>query len=133
MIASLVAATAAAVIAAAPASPPTVQVQHWVNPSGSVQVRTASCGAKLCGWITWASAEAIADAREGGVPQVVRLQLLQGYEPVGPGRWRGRVFVPDWNRTFSSTITQVAPDRLKISGCVVGGFICKSQIWTIAR
>jgi uncharacterized protein (DUF2147 family) len=32
-------------------------------------------------------------------------------------------------RTFYSTITRLNPQALKISGCILGGLICKAQVW----
>jgi uncharacterized protein (DUF2147 family) len=101
----------------------------WINPRGTVAVRTAQCGARLCGHIVWASPEAAADARDGGVQRLVGTELLQDYRAIGPGRWSGRVFVPDMGRSFSSTLQQLGPDSLKIQGCVIGGLLCKSQTW----
>jgi uncharacterized protein (DUF2147 family) len=42
------------------------------------------------------------------------------------------VFVPDMKRKFYSRIEQQGPDKLKISGCILGGLLCKSQYWTRA-
>jgi uncharacterized protein (DUF2147 family) len=102
----------------------------WHNPMGTIQVRTMACGGELCGTIARASTDAEQDARDAGVQQLVGVQLLSGYRPTGPGKWSGTVFVPDMGRSFSSRIVQLSPDNLKISGCLIGGWFCKSQIWT---
>ncbi|MEC3912419.1 DUF2147 domain-containing protein [Sphingobium sp. CR2-8] len=106
---------------------------NWVNPHGSVVVTTGACRGALCGWVRWADASATADAADAGVSHLVGTELLQDYHPRGPGRWAGYVFVPDRGRSFSSTIEQLDADRLKISGCLLGGWLCKSQIWTRQR
>lgn len=121
---------AAALATPAHAPPMTVPAGEWINPAHSVRVRTGSCGNQLCGWVTWANAQATADARDGGSPQLVGLTLLQNYRQTGPTSWQGRVFVPDWNESFYSRIQELGPNQLKISGCIFGGLICKSQIWT---
>ncbi|MES2059109.1 MAG: DUF2147 domain-containing protein [Pseudomonadota bacterium] len=102
----------------------------WHNPQNTLQVRTQACGGELCGVIAHASPVAEQDAREAGVQQLVGVQLLSGYRATGPGKWSGTVFVPDMGRSFSSRIVQLSPDSLKISGCLIGGWLCKSQIWT---
>lgn len=102
----------------------------WTNPARSVRVALDACGTALCGRVTWASAQAIADAREGGVVPLIGRTLLETYTPRGPARWQGRVFVPDWNRSFWSTIDVQNPQTLKISGCILHGLLCKSQLWT---
>jgi uncharacterized protein (DUF2147 family) len=101
----------------------------WRNPSGTIDVRTAPCGDKLCGEIVRAAPKAVADARKKGVNELIGLQLLRDYSPNGDN-WAGRVYVPDMGRTFSSRIEQIDGNRLKISGCLIGGFLCKSQVWT---
>ncbi|WP_315760031.1 DUF2147 domain-containing protein [Sphingomonas sp. Y38-1Y] len=118
----------AALAAPLPASAQVVGL--WMNPHGSVAVRTGPCGDKLCGWVAWASAEAQSDAREGGGGPLIGTELLQDYRPNGGGSWSGTVFVPDMNRRFSSRIDTVAPDKLRVKGCILGGLICKSQMWT---
>ena len=113
-------------------SPPAQQSQArstWINPYSNVKVETGDCGGKLCGWVVWATPEAQQDARDGGVQNLVGTELLQDYRQTSGNRWQGRVFVPDMGRTFYSTITREEPGALRISGCILGGLICKSQLW----
>lgn len=102
---------------------------NWINPHGTVIVTTGACHAGLCGWVSWASPQAQADAADAGVTKLIGTELLQDYHASGHGRWTGRVFVPDMGKTFSSTLEQIDANRLKISGCLVGSWFCKSQIW----
>jgi uncharacterized protein (DUF2147 family) len=102
----------------------------WLNPSSSVAVRTGPCGEKLCGWIVWANAQARGDARDGGVAQLLGTELLENYTPTSARLWSGTVFVPDMGRRFSSQIEQVSASQLKVKGCILGGLLCKSQVWT---
>ncbi|MDX3882806.1 MAG: DUF2147 domain-containing protein [Sphingomonas sp.] len=101
----------------------------WINPHGSVKVVTGDCGGRLCGWISWVNAEAMADAQASGITRLIGTELLRNYHATDAGRWQGEVYVPDMGRTFYSTIDLRGHDRLRISGCILGGFICKSQIW----
>ena len=101
----------------------------WLNPKGTVAVQTQACAGRLCGRIVWVSASALADARESGIDNPIGIELLKDYRRSGDGTWHGLVYVPDMGRSFHSTIVALAPDRLKISGCLLGNFICKSQIW----
>lgn len=102
---------------------------HWINPRGSVIVETQACGARLCGRVSWASAEALKDAKEAGITSLIGTELLQDYSRSDSGVWRGRVYVPDMGRTFYSTIGIEKTGALRISGCILGGLICKNQIW----
>jgi uncharacterized protein (DUF2147 family) len=114
--------------AAVAAAPPPL-AGTWINPHDSVAVRTGACGDRLCGWIVWVNAEAAADARDSGIAHPVGTEVLRDYRPAGDGSWRGTVFVIDMGRSFRSRIVPIARDRLKISGCLVGTFLCKAQIW----
>lgn len=126
----------AAMATAGPAAPSPAHaadpvIGKWSNPMGTLAVQTQSCrdGGTLCGAIVWASDRAQADARGAGVASLVGTQLLQGYRRTGRADWSGRVYVPDMRRSFSSRIRQSSPTTLTISGCLIGGFLCKSQVW----
>lgn len=101
----------------------------WVNPHQSVHVRTGLCGDRVCGWVVWASPEALGDARDSGVPHLVGTALLQDYVADGRAHYHGQVYVPDMGHSFSSTIRQDDANTLTIKGCLIGGMICKSQVW----
>lgn len=118
---------ASAGIAQPPAASP---IGVWQNPKGTIRVRTRPCGALLCGNIVWASPKAMADAREAGISSLIGTELLSDYRRTGGGRWTGQVYVPDQGRRFYSTIEQKGPNSLRISGCILGGLLCKRQDWT---
>lgn len=105
-------------------------IGKWANPKNTLAVETKPCAqGNLCGEIVWASNDALSDAKEAGVDKLIGTQLLQDYRPEGHGSWSGRVYVPDMGRSFSSRIKLTSPDTLAISGCLVGGFLCKTQVW----
>ncbi len=102
----------------------------WTNPSRSLAVRIQSCGQQICGSIVAATREAESDARDSGVNELVGIQLLSDYHQSSARRWDGTVYVPDMGRRFSSHIVQTNQNVLRISGCLIGGMLCKSQDWT---
>lgn len=121
-------AMAAAAVGMQPlAAPPVVGL--WSNLKGTLAVRTELCGAKLCGTVVHAGPKPLADARRAGVTRLVGTTLLRDYHATGRGGWAGKLYVPDMGRTVSSRIRLSAPDRLTISGCLVGGLLCRSQEW----
>lgn len=101
----------------------------WRNPDGTVEVRIDSCGEHLCGTVTGAKPEALADAKDSGYPNLLGMQLMRNYRAEGPRRWSGTVFVPDLNHSFSSHIELIDPSHAKIAGCLWHQFFCKSQVW----
>ncbi|HEY0624233.1 DUF2147 domain-containing protein [Sphingomonas sp.] len=103
---------------------------EWRNPKDSVRIRFAPCGQdRMCGVVTWASEKAKADARRGGTDQLVGTNLFRNFKRVAPGEYKGHVFVPDMNRTFSGHM-EIKGDSMIGKGCVLAGLICKQQVWT---
>lgn len=100
----------------------------WRNPKNSVHVEIKPCAAGACGYVVWATDKAKADAREGGTANLVGLQLLRNFSQDKRGVWRGKVFVPDLNTTFTGVAELSSPTTLKAKGCFV--VLCKSQTWT---
>jgi uncharacterized protein (DUF2147 family) len=101
----------------------------WENPSASVKVSTTRCGTELCGYVIWANEVAAKDAHEAGTEHLVGTKLLENYTQTAPSRWHGHVFVPDRGSRYYSDIAQLNPNEIKISGCILGGWVCKSQVW----
>ena len=126
MTMTMVAAAAAAAVSVAAPAPGVVGV--WSNMKGTLAVRTELCGPRLCGTVIKAGAKPVADARRAGVTRLVGTSLFHDYHATASG-WAGKLYVPDMGRTVSSRLKQSAPDRLTISGCLIGGLICKSQEW----
>lgn len=114
------------------ASDPAALTGRWRNPSGSVIVLIEPCGDALCGTVAAASDRARADARRGGTANLVGTRLMTGFKPAGSDKWRGRMFVPDINHRSKAELRIVGPSQLKVTGCMVGRMICKSQIWSRA-
>ena len=124
---SLLIALALAAAGAAPADP---AVGLWSNPKGTLQVRTRRCGQQLCGTVVGASAKATAKAQQAGVASLIGTELFSNYRPSGNGEWAGTLFVPDKGKRVSSTLQTDAGRSVKVSGCLIGRFLCKSQVWT---
>ncbi len=92
-------------------------------------MRTRWCGKQLCGRVVAATARAQEKARERGVPKLIGTELLRGFRRSGGG-WSGSLFVPDQGQTVESTVRVAGPNQLEISGCLIGGVLCKTQVWT---
>lgn len=102
---------------------------EWRNPKNTVHIRLTPCGGdRMCGTVIWASDKAKADAARGGTDQLVGANLFREFRQTAPGRYKGRVFVPDMNRTFSGHM-RIEGDSMVGKGCVLG-LICKQQVWT---
>jgi uncharacterized protein (DUF2147 family) len=102
----------------------------WRNPQNSVHVRVHPCGKAVCGTVVWANDKAKADSARGGTPNLVGTELFQDFREVSPKLWRGKVFVPDLNHTFSGTGRVIDNGTIVARGCALGNIGCKSQTWT---
>jgi uncharacterized protein (DUF2147 family) len=100
---------------------------RWAK--GKMQIDIKPCGSALCGTIVKASPKQQAKAERGSGTELIGATLIKDIRPAGPKTYRARVFLADRNMNASGKIQQVAPDRLKVSGCVLA-FICKSSSWT---
>lgn len=100
----------------------------WRNPKNSVHVEIKPCGGgRACGVVVWANEDAKADARKGGTPNLVGLQLLRDFALQKNGSWKGKVFVPDLNMTLGGTADFPDATTMKAKGCLL--MFCKSQTW----
>ena len=106
---------------------------RWKNPTGRVTVEIVACEEAYCGSVISATESARADARRGGTETLVGTQLMTDFKAAGPGKWRGRLFIPDLNRRSKAELRLLGPGQLKVTGCMVGRMICKSQLWTRAE
>ncbi|ATC24644.1 DUF2147 domain-containing protein [Caulobacter vibrioides] len=102
----------------------------WRNPKGSVHIEIKPCGPGTCGYVVWANAEAQADVKKGSNQGLVGMQLLRDFSVSGANEWKGKVFVPDLNMTFSGQVRLLNRASLRAKGCLLPNFLCKSQVWT---
>lgn len=122
------AAAAALVVTSAPAAAQDDLLGVWRNPKNSVHVDIRQCGTSACGVVVWASPKARDDARRGSGRELVGMQLFQNFTRAAD-EWRGKVFVPDLNRTLAGAARIVDVNHLEAKGCALG-FFCKTQVWT---
>lgn len=101
----------------------------WTGPKDNVRVAIRDCGSSTCGTVVYASPKAEADARKSGLRTLIGQQLLRDFEPDGKGNMHGRVFVPTLKVTLSGTAEFIDARTMRAKGCVLGGMICKSQVW----
>lgn len=100
---------------------------RWRSPGGNSIIDIAPCGSELCGTVSWASDRAKQDARKT-TGQLVGTQLLTGLEEKKPGRWQGKLFIPDRNMRVTAKLSLVSDRQLKVSGCAAK-VLCSSQVW----
>jgi|SRR5579884_2211849 len=102
---------------------------QWRSPGGNSMIAIEPCGDSLCGTVAWASDKAKQAARKT-TAQLVGTQLLTELEQKGASRWQGKLFIPDKNMRATAKIELVSASQLKVSGCLAGKALCKSELWT---
>lgn len=107
----------------------------WLSQSGETRIRIAPCGGSYCGTIVW--------TRRGGTDEknpdaakrsrsLVGVQMMYGVKPVGGGAYAGSLYNYTDGKTYSGKMRPKGASALELSGCVLGGMICRSQTWTRA-
>jgi uncharacterized protein (DUF2147 family) len=122
-------ALAALMQAAAQSSTQAPILGQWRSPGGNSIIAIAPCGDNLCGTVAWASEKAKQASRKT-TDQLVGTQLLTGLEQKAATRWEGKLFIPDKNMRATAKIDLVNASQLKVSGCLAGKALCKSELWT---
>ena len=118
--------TLAAVAAVAFAMPAFADVTGvWrssVNANGdSIDMKVAPCGSAMCGVIIAARGPS---AEDGAVGK----RMLWDMRPDGQGGYSGgRVWAADQDRTFRARMALKGGNILSLSGCVLGGVICRTE------
>ncbi|MEO8243839.1 MAG: DUF2147 domain-containing protein [bacterium] len=91
---------------------------------GYVQIKP--CGPALCGTLVQSFDGTGAKMESENIGK----QIVWDMVPAGDGSYAGgKIWAPDRDKTYSSTM-QLAGDGLSVSGCVLGGLICRAQDWT---
>jgi len=89
---------------------------------GFIHVKIAPCGSKICGTIT----KVVGNDNQS----IVGRKIINGMKSNGGGKYSGgTIWAPDVDKTYKSKMT-LSGNKLKVSGCVGGGLICRSQTWT---
>lgn len=96
------------------------------NDDGNLaHVEIAPCGEKLCGTMIRSFGP---DNKPMDSPNIGR-NLVWDMESRGGGAYaNGQIWDPGADRTYRSKM-ELSGDRLKVSGCVAGGLICRGQTW----
>lgn len=105
----------------------------WLTQSGETRVTIAPCGSVACGTIQWLrDPRADSENPDPGkrARPLIGTVMLSDLIPDGTDRWKGQLYNFESGKTYSGALELQGADRMKLSGCVLGGLICKSQIWT---
>ena len=89
---------------------------------GFIHVSMQQCGTKICGVIE----EVVGNDNTS----IVGRTIIKDMSPNGSGKYSGgTIWAPDNDKTYKSKMT-LSGSALEVSGCVLGGVICRAQTWT---
>jgi len=106
---------------------------EWRVKEGTADIRIVQCNSGLWGVIAWTKGPPGTD--ENNPDPALRnrslmwMPILINMQPAN-GRWEGQVYNAENGQTYTSYISLLSPDVLKIEGCVLGGLICGGEDWT---
>jgi uncharacterized protein (DUF2147 family) len=119
---------------AAPAAAQTADPSGtWQSESGDTRVRIARCGDAYCGTIISVRGE----AKDVNNPSealrsrnLVGVRMIDNIRPTTAGGFEGSLYNFRDGKTYSGKMSLKSPSALELSGCVLGGLVCRSQTWT---
>ncbi|MBA8880451.1 DUF2147 domain-containing protein [Phyllobacterium myrsinacearum] len=102
----------------------------YVNDTGRTKVRLVDCGSGVCGTVIWMSNPVNdvnnPDASKRDRP-VVGLQAVT-LKPTGSGTYAGSLYNTENGKTYSGK-AKLSDNGIELSGCVLGGLLCKNSVW----
>lgn len=102
----------------------------YINESGGTKVQVSECEAGLCGKVVWMKNPVNdvnnPDASKRG-RSVVGIQAVS-LKSTGPATYAGSLYDTESGKTYSGK-AKFSDSDVKLSGCVLGGLICKTSVW----
>jgi uncharacterized protein (DUF2147 family) len=104
----------------------------WLSQSGETRVRLAPCGAQMCGTIVWVKnpgkdVNNPEPAQRGRDLVGIRMITMS---PSGDNQWKGTLYNYTDGKSYNGNMKMTGQNTMELSGCVLGGIICRAQTWT---
>ncbi|MBJ6125454.1 DUF2147 domain-containing protein [Microvirga splendida] len=103
----------------------------YLSETGETRVRIARCGGAYCGTIIAVQGEAKdvnnPDPKLKG-RNLVGVQMISNIQPSAEG-FTGQLYNYKDGKTYSGKMSFAGGKAMQLSGCVLGGLICRSQTW----
>jgi uncharacterized protein (DUF2147 family) len=102
----------------------------YLSETGETRVRIAKCGEVHCGTILSVQGEAKdVNNPDAGLKSrnLVGIHMISDIRPA-PDGFTGKLYNYKGGRTYTGKMT-FAGKAMQLSGCVLGGLICRSQTW----
>lgn len=103
----------------------------YLSETGDTRVRIARCGGAYCGTIISVQGE----AKDVNNPDpklkarnLVGVQMISNIQPAADG-FTGQLYNYKDGKTYNGKMSFAGGKAMQLSGCVLGGLICRSQTW----
>ena len=107
-------------------------IGDWRVKDGYANIRIDNCGGKMWGIVAWEKAAGKdienPDPAKKDRP-ILGMPILLAMAPTRPNRWEGEIYNSNNGKMYSSNISMVDENTLKLEGCVLG-FLCGGENWT---
>ncbi|MGI9408138.1 MAG: DUF2147 domain-containing protein [Hyphomicrobiaceae bacterium] len=119
----------------------------WLTEGGESHIQLVKCDDAVCGDIVWIHEWDATDAdgnpatdQNNSDPELrdrplIGLRIFRDFRP-SPGNGntlKGKVYNPQDGKSYQSFLTPLVAGKLKVKGCILGGWICGSEYWTKIR
>lgn len=95
------------------------------------KVKIYKCGSSHCGKVV--DGTSVKDVHNPNKAlksrKVVGVRMIWGMKKSG-SKYAGKLYNPNDGKTYTGKIVVLSASSIKLSGCVFGGLICKSQTWS---
>ncbi|WP_310619550.1 DUF2147 domain-containing protein [Flexibacterium corallicola] len=108
----------------------------WKRSNGNAKIQMYSCGSAICGKIVWLKnprKDIKNPSKSLQSRELVGLNIVQGMKPNGSNEWAGKIYNAEDGKTYKGKMKLVSANELKLSGCALGGLICKGDIWNRSK
>jgi clan AA aspartic protease (TIGR02281 family) len=115
----------------------------WLTGDRKGIVRIVNCGGALCGTLVWLrepvdpytngprTDKNNVNASQRSRPLIgIPIILQMAPSPAGPDRWEGQIYNVEDGNSYNGSFTLYGPNAAQLKACVMGGLICKGQMWT---
>jgi uncharacterized protein (DUF2147 family) len=107
-------------------------IGEWLVASKSAHIRIVDCEGLLWGVVSWEAKPGVdsknPDPAKRGRP-ILGMPVLIGMKAGAPNSWDGALYNSQNGKTYTGGITLLAPDRVRVRGCVLA-ILCGGQSWT---
>ena len=106
---------------------------EWLVADGTARIRIEPCADALWGVIAWTENPGMDENNPNPAMRsrsVIGMPILLSMKKVEPNRWDGEVYNAENGKTYTSRISLVKADVLRIDGCILGGLFCGGENWT---